>query len=178
MKTKLITLGIVITLAFAIYANAEDAKSTQPAPKPGSAEFERMKSLVGTWTAKVDMGQGPVDMAAHYRLLAAGSVLEERVFEGTPNEMITMFYDKGGKLAATHYCVFGNRPQMLLKSSDAKSIEFSFDKICGINVKKESHMHAMKFTFEDSDNVTTTCQALVDGKEMPACPAKLKRVKE
>ena len=146
-------------------------------PKPGSPEFERMKALVGTWQGKTDMGQGPIDMTVHYRLLAGGSVLEERVFPGTPNEMITMYYDQGGKLAMTHYCVFGNRPGMLLKSSDAKAIKFDFDKTCGINPKKESHMHALTITFDDADTITTSCKAFMDGKEMPEHPTTLKRVK-
>ena len=136
-----------------------------------------MKSLVGTWTGKADMGQGPIDMTVHYRLLAGGSVLEERVFSGTPNEMVTMFYDQNGKLAMTHYCMFGNRPGMLLKSSDAKTIKLDFDATCGINVAKESHMHALTLTFDDADTLTTSCKALMDGKEMPEKPTTLKRVK-
>jgi hypothetical protein len=145
--------------------------------KQGSPEFERMKAMVGTWTGKTDMGQGPIDMTVQYRLLAGGSVLEEKVFSGTPNEMTTMYYDQGGKLALTHYCLFGNRPGMLLKSSDSKSLKFDFDKTCGINPKKESHMHALTINFDDADTVTTSCKAIMDGKEAPEHPVTLKRVK-
>src|SRR5204863_2711625 len=102
-----------------------------PQAKKGSAEFERMKTLVGTWQGKADMGHGPMDMTVKYRIMAGGSVLEERVFEGTPHEMTTMYYDQDGKLALTHYCVMGNRPGMLLKSSNDKSIQLDFDKTCG-----------------------------------------------
>jgi hypothetical protein len=163
MKTKLIKLVSTLMLTGAFCATAADTKP----PKPDSPEFARMKTLVGSWTGKVDMGQGLVDMTSTYRLLAAGSVLEERVFAGTTNEMITMYYDKGGKLALTHYCVFGNRPQMLLKSSDASSITCDFDKTCGINPKKESHMHAMKIVFNDADTITMSGKAIMDGKEVP-----------
>ena len=116
-------------------------------------------------------------MTMQYRLLAGGSVLEERVFAGTPNEMVTMFYDQNGRLAMTHYCMFGNRPGMLLKSADAKTIKFDFDATCGINVAKESHMHALTLTFDDADTITASCKALMDGKEMPEQPTTLKRVK-
>ena len=174
MKTKIISLSTALLLASALCVTAEDAKPT----KPGSPEFERMKTLVGSWTGKVDMGQGLVDMPAQYRLIAGGSALEERVFAGTPNEMTTMYYDQGGKLAVTHYCVFGNRPQMLLKSADAKSITFDFDKTCGINPKKESHMHAMKIIFDDADTITTSCRTFMDGKEVPEHATTLKRVKQ
>lgn len=148
-----------------------------PKPKQGSPEFERMKTLVGSWTGKVDMGEGLVDMTVHYRLLAGGSVLEERVFAGTPNEMVTMYYDQEGKLAMTHYCVMGNRPAMVLKSSDKKSIALDFDPKCGINPAKESHMHALTIRFDNRDTITTSCKAIIDGKEMPEHPTTLKRVK-
>jgi len=123
------------------------------------------------------MGQGPIDMTVQYRLLAGGSVLEERVFSGTPNEMITMYFDQAGKLALTHYCMFGNRPGMLLKSSDDKTVTFDFDKTCGINEAQESHMHALSISFDDPNTITTSCKALMEGKEMAAHPTTLKRVK-
>jgi hypothetical protein len=173
MKTKLTPLIATVLLAAAMGLSA----SEPPAAKPGSPEFERMKTLVGTWTGKCDMGQGPIDMTVQYRLLAAGSVLEERVFAGTPNEMVTMYYDQGGKLALTHYCMLGNRPAMLLKSSDSKSIRFDFDKTCGIDAKGESHMHAMTITFDDANTVTTTCKAIMEGKETDEHATTLKRVK-
>ena len=146
-------------------------------PRQNSPEFERMKTLIGAWKGKTDMGQGPIDITIQYRLLAGGSVLEERVFSGTPNEMITMYFDQGGKLALTHYCMFGNRPGMLLKSSDDKTLKFDFDATCGINPAKESHMHALTITFDDADTITTSCKAFIDGKEMAEHPATLKRVK-
>ena len=171
--TKVISYCATLLLAGAMALAAGEP----PKPKKGSAEFERMKTLVGTWQGKADIGQGPVDMTAKYRLLAGGSVLEERVFEGTSHEMITMYYDQDGKLALTHYCVMGNRPGMLLKSSDSKSIVLDFDKMCGIDPAKESHMHGLTITFDDSDTITTSCKAFMDGKEVPDHATTLKRVK-
>jgi hypothetical protein len=153
------------------------AAGAPPEAKPGSAEFERMKSLVGTWQGKADMGEGPIDMTIQYRLLAGGSVLEERVFAGTPHEMVTMYYDKNGRLALTHYCVMGNRPGMLLGSSDAKTLKFDFDKDCGINPDKESHMHSLTIRFDDANTITSSCKAIIDGKVMDEHPTTLKRVK-
>jgi hypothetical protein len=173
MNTKITSLCTALLLAAALGASASE---TGPA-KTASPEFERMKTLVGTWTGKADMGQGPVDMSIQYRLLAGGSVLEERCFIGTPSEMVTMYYDEGGKLAMTHYCVFGNRPAMKLKSSDARTIHFDFDSTCGINPSKEDHMHALSITFEDADTITTSCKSIIGGNETPAKPTTLKRVK-
>ncbi|TAL06308.1 MAG: hypothetical protein EPO07_02055 [Verrucomicrobia bacterium] len=176
MKTKITSLCTLALLAASLGLTAAEPAKTEK-PKPGSAEFERMKSLVGSWTGKADMGQGPIDMTVQYRLLAGGSVLEERCFIGTPNEMVTMYYDKDGKLAMTHYCVFGNRPAMTLKSSDAKTINFDFDSTCGIIPSKESHMHAISIRFDDADTITTSCKAMINGKEEAEHPTTLKRVK-
>jgi hypothetical protein len=173
MNTKIAYVCALALLNTCLTLTAADSGK----PKPASPEFERMKTLVGSWQGKADMGQGPIDMTVHYRLLAGGTVLEERVFAGTPNEMVTMYYDLGDKLALTHYCVMGNRPSMLLKSADDKSLKFDFDKTCGINPAKESHMHALTITFDDPDTITTRCKAIMDGKEMPEHPTTLKRVK-
>jgi len=173
MKTKITSFCATLLLASSAWLNADEPVKA----KQGSPEFERMKTLLGTWKGKTDMGQGPIDLAVQYRLLAGGSVLEERVFAGTPNEMITMYFDNGGKLALTHYCMFGNRPGMLLKAADAKTLTFDFDKTCGINEAKESHMHALTIRFDDADTVTTSCKAFMDGKEMDEHPTTLKRVK-
>ncbi|KAF0175221.1 MAG: Uncharacterized protein FD161_3369 [Limisphaerales bacterium] len=173
MKTKLITLGATLLLATSAFTHAAEP----PKAAPASAEFERMKSLVGTWKGTADMGQGPVEMVSQYRLIAGGSVLEEKVFAGTPNEMTTMYFDKNGKLALTHYCVLGNRPGMVLESAQAKTMKFAFDKTCGINVNKESHMHSLTLTFVDADTITASCKAFMDGKEMPEHPTTMKRVK-
>ena len=172
MKTKIVHLVAVVLLAGAVCVAAEETKAVKNSP-----EFERIKGLVGKWAGKVDMGQGPVDMTMEYRVIAAGSVVEERVFPGTPNEMVTMYYDKGGKLSMTHYCMLGNRPQMSLKASDAKSITLDFDEACGIDAGKECHMHGVKIEFVDADTINTSSKALKEGKEMPGCSTTLKRVK-
>ena len=118
-------------------------------------------------------------MTIRYRMIAAGSVIEERVFEGTPEEMVTMYYDdKDGKLALTHYCVFGNRPTMNVKASDEKSITFDFDSsCCNIEPTKEWQMHGIVVYFVDADTISTSCEAIIDGKEAPDNATTLKRVK-
>ena len=175
MNTKITSLCATLLLAASGWLNAEDAGK----PKAGSPEFERMKTLAGTWTGKADMGQGPVDMTIQYRLIAAGSVLEERIAPGTPHEMVTMYFDKAGKLAMTHYCILGNRPEMALKASDAKSLTFDLDaSCCTIDAKKESHMHSVTIRFDDADTITTSCKAIMDGKEAPQHETVFKRVKD
>ncbi len=174
MKMNLTTILSMVSLASALVLNGGEI----PQPKPGSAEFERLKTLVGTWKGTTDMGQGPIDMTVQYRLLAGGSVLEERVFQGTPMEMVTMYYDKEGKLALTHYCVMGNRPGMVLKSSDTKTLTFEFDKTCGIDPLTSAVMNGLTLRFDNSDTITASCRAVINGVAQEEKPTTLKRVKE
>src|SRR5438046_5351727 len=111
MKTKMLPALVLFSLL------AIGRLTAWPADKPhkGSAEFERMKSLAGTWKGKADMGEGPMEFTVEYRLVAGGSAVEERIFAGSPKEMVTMYHDQKGKLSLTHYCMLGNRPGMLLK---------------------------------------------------------------
>jgi hypothetical protein len=173
MITKIVSLCAAALLATTMGLKGDEKE----APKIGSPEFERMKTLVGTWKGKADMGGGPVEMTLQYRLLSGGSVLEERVFAGTPHEMVTMYYDKGGKLALTHYCVLGNRPGMVLKSADDSTIKFDFDETCWIDVAKESHMHALTIQFDKADTITMSCKAVMNGKEVEEHATTLKKVK-
>jgi hypothetical protein len=38
-------------------------------------------------------------------------------------------------------------------------------------------MHALSITFDDADTITTSCKAIIDGKDQPEKPTTLKRVK-
>src|SRR5258706_2046074 len=165
-------LGVLLLAAPALPAADEPAK-----PDQGSPEFERMKALVGTWKGKADMGQGPMEFTVEYRLLSGGSAIEERIFVGTPKEMVTMYHDQNGKLAITYYCMLANRPGMLLKSSDAKTLKFDFDPACGLDAKSEMHMHSLGITFEDADTIKQDWKLFEDGKAKDSHPFTLKRVK-
>jgi hypothetical protein len=146
-------------------------------PAQVSPQFEQMKTLVGTWKGKTDMGQGPMEFTVEYRLISGGSAIEERIFAGTPKEMVTMYYDRNGKLALTHYCMLANRPGMLLESSDAKTLRFDFDATCGVDAKSEMHMHSLAITFENADTITQDWKLFEDGKAKESHPFTLKRVK-
>jgi hypothetical protein len=170
------TLGLSALLWLALAGRLVAGESAKAAP-PCSAEFERMKGLVGTWKGTGDMGQGPMEFSVEYRLVSGGSAVEERIFAGTPKEMVTMYYDHNGKLGLTHYCMLGNRPGMVLKSADAKSIALDFDPKCTVNAKSEMHMHALTITFVDADTITQDWKMFDEGKMKDSHPFTLKRVK-
>lgn len=147
-------------------------------PYTGSAEFEKLKTLAGTWKATVDMGGGPMPVTAQYRVVSGGSVVEERLFADTPKEMITLYHDKEGKLSLTHYCMLCNRPAMTLVKSGEKSLEFDLAKDSDIKVDSEKHMHALILTLNDGDHLTHDWTLFEDGKAKDHHPFQFERVKQ
>jgi hypothetical protein len=177
MKLRITLIGIgastMLLLASATWLGAgEPMKQFH-----GSHEFERMKSLVGTWKGNADMGQGPMEMTVEYRLISGGSAIEERIFAGTPNEMVTLYYERGGKLALTHYCMLANQPGMVLDSANPKTLKFKFDPTCGVNAKTDIHMHSLAITFQETDTIIQDWQLFKQGKAAENHPFTLKRVK-
>jgi hypothetical protein len=171
MKKLLIVASLLLAVSGRLSAG-DSAPS-----HPSSAEFEQMKTLVGTWKGQADMGQGPAEITIEYRLISGGSAIEERVFAGTPHEMVTMYHDKQGKLGLTHYCSLGNSPEMLVKTSDARTLKFDFDPKCSVKAKSEMHMHSLTITFDGPDAITQEWILFADGKAKDAHPFNLKRVK-
>lgn len=173
MKSFIITL---LVLLFASYSSAWCAHHEETSAK-GSKEFESIKSLVGIWEGTVDHGEGPEAITVIYKLTAGGSAVQETVFPGTPMEMVTVYYDKGGKLGLTHYCMLQNRPEMTLSSSKGKTFSLAFDPSCGIDPKTEAHMNSVTFAMHGKNNMTQTWVFYEDGKKQHASPFKLTRTK-
>jgi len=136
-------------------------------PYKGSAAFERMKSLVGKWSATSPM-LGKVE--TEFRVIAGGSVIEERFGEDTPMEMLSTYHDVNGKLKMTHYCAMRNQPQMQLTKSTANSLAFDFVATPGLNAAKEKHMHGATYTFTDANHFQMDGVAWDNGKPSPCGP--------
>src|SRR5690349_21068561 len=103
MKTHCISALSLLVLSARLFAG-------EPALAPKvSSEFDRMKSLIGTWKGKADMGQGMMEFTVEYRLISGGSAIEERIFAGTPKEMLTISNDGKGNLGLTIISMLGNQ---------------------------------------------------------------------
>ncbi|MDI1313485.1 hypothetical protein [Prosthecobacter sp.] len=172
MKTNLLLITLSLLSSVLITSAGE-----QPKPYTGTAEFEKLKTLAGDWRAKADMGQGPTTVTTQYRVIASGSALEERMFPNTPNEMVTLYHEKDGKLVLTHYCMLCNRPSMTLVKSAAKSLTFDLSKESEIKVDTEKHMHTAVITFVDADHVTQNWTLFDQGKAQQEHPFQFERVK-
>ncbi len=164
-----------ITFFVALLQGAHLAAMQGQQPYQGSAELERIKSLAGQWKGKMEQAEGPMDITVEYRVVAGGSAVEERTFAGTPMEMVTMYHDREGKLALTHYCMLHNQPGMILKSADDTSISFDFDESSSIDVSKEAHMHALTLTLNEDGTLTHDWTMFEEGESKGGHPYTLTR---
>ena len=155
--------------------NPEECKL--PSPVVGSAEFQKIKSLAGTWEAPDPMTPGGKTKVV-YEVTSNGSAVVERLGPGTPYEMVSVYHDEKGELAMTHYCAIGNQPKLALESSSPDKIKLSFAKNNVIDPKKEDHMHSLEMTFLGPDQVKQEWSGYRGGKLEKPTVFMLTRVKE
>ncbi len=145
---KIFNLLVILTVvAFFNSVYAAEVK-----PFKGSAQFEQMKQLLGTWQGSSDKtGDEPVFV--RYELKSAGSSILETLFPGKPYEMISIYTDNGGILEMTHFCAHRNQPTLSLIESDKKTLKFDYSSGKNINVNKDTHMHALEISFEGNGRI-------------------------
>ncbi|MBL7684701.1 MAG: hypothetical protein JNK65_01535, partial [Deltaproteobacteria bacterium] len=142
------------------------AEEIQTPPDNSSTELQRIKSLAGRWTSTTSMfGKKDEQVFTEYEVTAGGSAVLERIFPGTPHEMVSMYYDEDGKLTMTHYCIMRNRPTMKLVSHQDNKIKLRLTKLSGAKSKKEPSMSEMDITFKDNDHIAISCGGQEKGKE-------------
>ena len=91
-------------------------------------------------------------------------------------EMVTLYYDKMGKLSVTHYCMMQNRPELKRASSTKKKIHLEFDPDCGIDPKTEAHMNSLTITVHNKNSMTHDWTFYENGEAQSKSPFKLQRV--
>ena len=155
---------------------AEEHEGEQE-PYMGSAGFERIKLLVGSWEGEMDMGKGPVKVNVTYKLTSGGSAIVETFFEGAPHEMVSIYHDTPKReLTMTHYCSLGNQPKMMLMSLEGDVLEFDLAKDAAIDVAKDHHMHSLRITMKGQDQMTQKWMQYKKGKAGEIVEVPLKRV--
>lgn len=173
MKSVMRFMSIVLCLVFcaAVYAGA-DEKSEMPdymKPYTGSKEFEQIKSLTGTWNGSGVMHGKEEPVSVVYRTSSGGSIVIETVFPGTPQEMVSIYYEKDGRLVMTHYCMLKNQPELALMKSDGGRLEFDLVGGTNMDASKDMHMHSLTLTIKDGDNMVQEWTPFENGtaKEEP-----------
>ena len=168
IKQTLLSIVALMALTACQSGKTKDTARVDMPPYKGSAAFERMKSLVGRWSADSPM-MGM--MNTEFRLIAGDSVIEERFAEGMPMEMLSTYHDVNGKLTMTHYCMLRNQPRMRLVKRTPDSLTFDLAPTPGLNAAKDRHMHGATYTFIDADHFKLEGVSWENGKSCPCCPA-------
>jgi hypothetical protein len=157
---------------------AADSGEYKMAGVTHSKDFEKMKELVGVWEGTTDMGKGTQTIKATYELTSAGNAILERLFAGLPHEMVTVYHDFKGKLTMTHYCSLGNQPHMELMNPGEDNMLFVLsEKNHGLSSLGETHMHALKISFDSKDGITHTWSLYEKGEKKSDVVIKLSRTK-
>ena len=148
----LVTVGVIPQ-----HAAAETESAT--ASVSGRAAFDRLKSLEGEWVDK----DGETN---EIRVSADGNVVIEKIRLGPGGEMISMYHLDSDKLLMDHYCIMGNRPELVLTSEDPTSTELLFTYVDGSNLdpQKDSHIHAWKILFYDEGHFASEFTVFKEGK--------------
>ena len=118
----------------------------------GELAFDQLKTLVGEWEGTNE--SGPVK--ATYTLVAGGTALMERLQTAKDAEMITMYSADGARIQVTHYCSYGNQPQMRTETLKGTGNQYSFSlvSITGLKDPGEGHMTGLVLTLVDKDHMT------------------------
>lgn len=157
---------VLVAVSFAGAAALSAAGCASHARPAGSVtaeqQFEKLKTLAGTWVAAPSSG---MKGSVVYRVVAAGSAVEETVFPKSEHEMVTMYHLDGGELVLTHYCALGNQPAMrAAPANDLSSIRFAFVRLGNGDASKDMHMHEGVLTFGDDGHLRSKWSAWENGK--------------
>ncbi len=175
---KLISITIMILLGLVLGPLAAYSGEYQKPAVTHSADFDRMKELVGVWEGKADMGKGMETIKATYEITSAGNAIIERLFVGQPHEMVTVYHDFNGKLSMTHYCSLGNQPHMdLLNPGESTMMFVLSEKNPNLASIEETHMHALKISLDGKDRITQTWTLYEKGKKKSDVVINLVRTK-
>ena len=142
-----ITVILLIVFAHTTIIGQEGSlKAELPVIKTSKA-FKQMQQIVGKWKGKMKQSDGKIiDVETEYKVIANGSAISQLLIEDGL-EMLTIFNDRNGTLGATHYCVLGNQPTLVLSNSTKTSLSFDFDPICGLKAGKDRFFNKHKISY-------------------------------
>lgn len=167
---------IILMIAILSFASVNSFACDQCDKEQSTSSFDKLKNLVGTWEGKSDEGGKEQIVKASYQLTSAGTALEEKIFIGTPHEMISIYYPDGKTVSMTHYCAQGNRPVMTLKKASGDGMFFEMNGKNGIQSKNEQHMHSLDVTWKNDNEITQNWTSFKDGKKSETASFTWKRV--
>jgi hypothetical protein len=170
--------GLVL-LALVVTVRGEEKKEAKAAAKDQNPGFERMKKLAGTWVAADKDGKPTDKVVSVFKVTASGSAVQETLFPGQAEEMVSVYHLDGKDLVMTHYCALGNQPRMKADPKSAKNqIRFEFIGGSNIDPKKDMHMHEGTITFVDDDHIEFCGECWEGGKAVKSHECNMKLVRK
>ena len=128
--------------------------------------FELVKELVGTWQGSKQVLDGQETITVEYALTSRGTAVIERMFPGTPKEMVSIYTQDGHEMVMTHYCALGNQPRMKTSSPvTGNSITISYIDGTGMHSLQDKHMHELTLTFIDDRHINHEWTVFEHGRE-------------
>jgi hypothetical protein len=151
--------------AFVLCAGLANAAHAADAAPDHKAAFERLKTLVGSWQGHHTTPDGPA-MSVEYRLTGSGTALMERLFAGSPHEMLSVYHLEGGELVLTHYCAMGNQPRMkLVSGGKAGDLRFDFAGGTNLDAATSTHIHGGRIATPAPDRFDADWYVWSQGKQ-------------
>ena len=168
-------------LAFVNSAVSQDVDTTAPpavaAPAAPAVTIDVLKARAGKWYLVDENGAPTNELVSEMRITAGGNAVLELLFPGTPNEMITVYYQDGNTLMLTHYCVANAHPQMICNSASTPE-RLVFDCNGGANIldANTGHMHSAVIEMGDADHMKTEWTFFAQGEKQHGATFDLVRV--
>ncbi|HEY8233530.1 MAG: hypothetical protein ACHQM7_05825 [Vicinamibacterales bacterium] len=171
LRFVLLVLTTIVLGSGALTAAGENAGTVDH-----QAAFDRLKSLAGSWKGHHTTPNGP-EMGVEYSLTGNGTALTERLFAGTPHEMLSVYYMERGELVLTHYCAMGNQPRMrLVAGGMAGELRFDFVGGANLDAATTTHIHGGRITTPAPDRFDADWFVWTDGKQTDTHRLFMKRV--
>lgn len=156
------SLSLALALALPGCATGGSPRFVPTASNATNARFDAMKKLVGRWD-NVDSAKDAA-MTSEFTLIAGGSVLVERMFPGTPHEMVNTFYIDGDSIVGTHYCAMGNQPRMKLVGGSDTDFPFVSTGVTNLHSTDQTYMMDVHIVMHGADRYTATWHGMEKGK--------------
>jgi hypothetical protein len=166
----MVVLGGVGILGVVRLAGAGDGAGAKEGVE-AKAAFARLKTLKGSWTARIEGHHKAGKNEEHkekvtFGLTGAGSAVVETQFPGTGHEMTSIYHLDGEDLRMTHYCAMGNQPRVKLDRAHSRPdhLVFVFDGGTNLDAQKDMHIHGLTMNFQKDGRVTSDWEGYMGGK--------------
>ncbi|MEK7469553.1 MAG: hypothetical protein AAB074_19445 [Planctomycetota bacterium] len=172
---KRIALGMCL-IAVAGCASGSGARVTPEASAERKKEmWEPLVALAGEW--EMTGKDGKKVTALVIEVSSGGSIIRERIFPGTENEMTNVYCMDGNDIVLVHYCHAGNQPHMRATSGAGGKFDFVFESVT-LPAADAFYMGSMTMKITDKDHMEQAWNSVQGEKTMsPMVVLKAERKK-